>query len=163
MEIGADRAPEATALEARRPVVPEAVRDASERLGVGIQQGAPGVVLEPGKLPGGAGLELTLQEHVADHPRRARDGLVAEEARTRHERAVAAAIPASEELVPATDREEGRSLGDRLTDRRALLRQVGRDQRLLAILAASDVEEIVTADLQWLPHSDRLDDELVTA
>ena len=49
MQIRADRAPEATALEARRAVVPEAVHDASERLGAGIEQRAAGVVLEAGK------------------------------------------------------------------------------------------------------------------
>ena len=46
---------------------------------------------------------------------------------------------------------------------RGFLGQVGCDQCLLAILAASDVEQIERSGLQLSPDSDRLDDELVTA
>ncbi len=49
VEVGADRASDATALETRRAVVPEAVNDTSEGLGVAIQHRAAGVVLEPRK------------------------------------------------------------------------------------------------------------------
>ena len=95
------------ALEARRPIVPESVDDAAERLGAGVQQRAARVVLEPGQRQTHAGLELALEQDVADHPRLAGDGLVRKERRARHERPVATAIPTAQELVAAADGEHG--------------------------------------------------------
>jgi hypothetical protein len=87
---------------------------------------------------------------------------VGENARTRHERAVAASVSAPEKLVTATDGEQRRAAGDRVCDPLALRRQIGRDERLLAILSAADVEEIVRAGRDVVPETDRDDLELMS-
>ena len=76
------------------------------------------MVLEAGEWPDSARLELALEEHVADHPRRARNGLVAEEPGARHQRAVAAAVSPPEKLVPAAHGEQRGAPGDRVADLR---------------------------------------------
>ena len=80
MEIGADDAVGAAALEAALAVVAEAREDASERLGAGIEARAAGVILESGERSLLAGHELALEQDVADHPSLACDGLEREEA-----------------------------------------------------------------------------------
>ena len=57
--------------------------------------------------------------------------------------AVAAAVAAAEQLVAAADGEQRGAAVDRLAQRRAVAGEVGRDHRLLAVLAAADVEEVV--------------------
>jgi hypothetical protein len=76
-----------------------------------------------------------------------------------HLLAVAASIEAPEELVPAAHRERRRTAGDGIRDRRATSRKIGRDQRLLAILSAADVEEI-DFERRWVARADRNDVEL---
>ncbi len=66
MQVGAERVPDATALEAGLAVVPVTRDDAPERLGSGVEERPPGVVLEArdGRL---AAVEVALEEDVADH------------------------------------------------------------------------------------------------
>ena len=52
------------------------------------------------------------------------------------------AVEAAEQLVAAADGEERRAALDRLAQRVRLRREVVRDERLLAVLAAADVEEV---------------------
>ena len=72
--------------------------------------------------------------------------------------AVAPAVPAPEQLVAAAHGEQRRAAVDRLADRRALRGEIRRDQRLLAILAAADVEQVVRAGRERVAEPDRLDD-----
>ena len=139
------RAADAAALEARLAVVAEARDDAAERLAPGVEARAAGVVLEAGERPALAGLELALEQDVADHPPLARDRLVREEPDAGHVDAVAVAVAAAEQLVAAADGEHGGAARDRLLDCVSLRGEIRRDQRLLAILAAADVEEVVLA------------------
>ena len=115
MEVRADHAPGAAALVAALAVVPEAREHAPERLGAGIEVRAAGVVLEAGERPPLARLELALEQHVADHPLLAGDGLEREQSDARHVLAVEAAIAAAEQLVAAADGEQrGAAVDDRL-------------------------------------------------
>ncbi len=137
--------------------------DAAERLGAGVEQRPPGVVLEPRQQAHVSGLELALEQDVADHPRFARDRLMGKNPGPRHERPVAAAIAATEKLVATADGEERSSAGDGRSDLLTARREVDGDRRLLAILAAADVHEVVIARRQRLAEPDRVDDELVAA
>src|SRR5262245_32392802 len=92
MEVRADGAPEAAALEAALAVVAEAVNDPAQGLGARVEPRAAGMVLEAGKRLDKARLELALEEHVADHPALAGDRLEREEAHSRHVLAVEAAV-----------------------------------------------------------------------
>ncbi len=86
---------------------------------------------------------------------------MAEEPGARHERPVAAAVPASEQLVPTADGEQRRSPGHRVAQIGALGREIRCNQRLLAILAATDVEKVVHPGSDTLAQPDGLDGELV--
>ena len=81
MEVGADRAAGAAALVAALAVVAEARDHAPERLGALVEERAAGVVLEAGQRAPLAGLELALEQDVADHAPLAGDGLQRERAR----------------------------------------------------------------------------------
>ena len=59
-----------------------------------------------------------------------------------------------EELVPAADREHRGTLGDRLPYAGGFCEQVTCDERLFAVLAAADVEEIVLARVDRLSNRD---------
>ena len=97
--------PSSAALEAALAVVSEAGDDAAERLGAGVEPRAAGMVLEAPRCAH-AGLELGLEQHVADHPPLARDRLEREEPDARHLLAVEAAVAAAEQLVAAADCEQ---------------------------------------------------------
>ena len=73
------------------------------------------------------------------------------------------AVEVAEQLVTAADREEGRATFDRLAQLRSLRGEVVRDERLLAILAAADVEEVDVADGHRVVHAERAHVELVAA
>src|SRR6185437_14166735 len=73
------------------------------------------------------------------------------------------AVEAPQELVPTADRERGRTAGDSLPQRVAHVRERRRDQLLLAVLAAPDVEEVVDAGRDLGPGSEREHLELVAA
>ena len=71
--------------------------------------------------------------------------------------AVAVAVAASEQLVAAANGEDSRAALDRLLHRVALRGEIRRDQRLLAILAAADVEQVVLAGDELVSDRDRRD------
>ena len=73
------------------------------------------------------------------------------------------AVEAAEQLVAAAHREERRAAVDRLAQRARLRREVVRDELLLAVLAAADVEEVDLAAGHRIAHADRLHVELVAA
>ncbi len=148
VQVGADRAPEPAALEAGATVVAESGHHASERGGALVEQRPPGVVLEPGDRRPEARLELAFEQDVADHARLTGDRLVREERGARHPGAVAAAIAAAEQLVAATDCKQRDAGGDGFADGGAFRSEVGRNERLLAVLPAADVEEVVPARLE---------------
>ena len=155
------RVAETASFEARHPVVPEAVHDAPERRGIGVEHRTASVVLEAGEQVTLTGVELALEEHVADHARLARDGLVREEAGAWHERAVSSAIATTEELVPAAHCEHRDATRMRCSKRLALASEIRRDERLLAILASTDVQQVVRGRVELVADPDRPNDQLV--
>jgi hypothetical protein len=118
------------------------------------------MVLEPGER---LSRPFALEQHVADHPPLAGDRLVGEETDPGHRFAVVATVAAAEQLVAAADGEQRRAALDRRRDRCPLPDEIGRDQRLLAILAAADVEEVVRARPDLVPDADPRHLELVAA
>ena len=142
VQVRPDRAVDAAAFEAGLAVVPEPVEHTAQWLRAFVEKRPSGVVLEAGDGPAPAGDELALEQDVADHPRRARHGLVGEEADAGHERPVAPDVPPPEQLVAAAHRKQRGAVGDRLADRGAFCGEIGSDGRLLAVLAAADVEEV---------------------
>ena len=111
-----------------------------------------GVVLEARERPLLAGLQLALEQHVADHAALACHGLEREEADAGHVLAVEAAVTAPEQLVAAADREHGRAARDRLVQRLRLRHEILGDKELLAILSTADVVEIVRARFDRVSH-----------
>ena len=83
VEIRADRAAGAAALEAALAVVAEAGDDAAERLGARIEQRPAAWFSKPASVAV-ARLELALEQHVADHPPLARDRLERQQPDARH-------------------------------------------------------------------------------
>jgi hypothetical protein len=79
VEIRPDGATNAAAFPAALAVVAEAGDNAAERLGAFVEARPAGMVLESRQRPALTGLELALQQHVADHPRIPCDRLVREE------------------------------------------------------------------------------------
>src|SRR5581483_4594486 len=150
----------AAALVARHAVVAEASEHAAERLGARVEIGAAGVVLEAGE---GAAGPVAGEEHVADHAPVAGDRLQRQQADPRQLDAGPIAIEATEELVAAADGKDGGAGGDRLVQRLGLRREVERYERLLAILAAADVEEVDLSDRYSLADRDRAHLELEAA
>ena len=86
------------------------------------------MVLEPRHGPPLAGIELALDQDVADHPALAGDGLVREEADAGLLDAVRVEVEAAEELIAAADCEERRARAHLRAQRVALPCEVGRDQ-----------------------------------
>src|SRR5262249_49615017 len=151
------------ALVAALAVVPEAGDDASERFCAVLEHGPPGMVLETGERPLDPGLQLALEQDVADHPPLARDGVEWQPADARRLVAALVAGDRREQLAAAADGEGGRPRGDRGLQRRAKGGERRRDQLLLAILAAADVEEVVLAGLYEAARPKRSHLELVAA
>ena len=118
---------------------------------------------KPASVRFSSGLELALDQHVADHAALARDGLEREEADAGHVLAVEAAVAAAEQLVAAADREHGRASLDRLVQRLRLPHEILRDEQLLSILPAADVVEVVLARHDRVAHPERRHLELVAA
>ena len=162
MQVRADRAADSTALVAALAVVPESGDHTSERLGALVEDGAPGVVLEPGERPVLA-RKGALEQDIADHPPLARVGLQREHAGAREVAAVAVAVEAAEELVAAADGERRGATGDPLAKPFALRSQVVCDQRLLSVLSATDVVEVVFPGLDRVPDPDGAHLELEAA
>src|SRR5437763_12375766 len=107
--------------------------------------------------------EPALEEDVADHPPLAGDGLERENARAGHVLAVEAAIAPAEELVAAAYREHGVAPSHRLPEPVRLRGEVARDEQLLAIMTAADVEEVVLVGPHRISHADRRHLEPVAA
>ena len=101
------------------------------------------MVLEASDRASDTGLELAFEQDVSDHPSGARHGLVREELRPRHEESVTAPVAAAEQLIPAAHDEQGRATGDRRSNGGAFRCEIGSDERLLSILTAADVQQIV--------------------
>ena len=72
----------------------------------------------------------------------------------RHPRAVAAAVAATEQLIAAADGEQRGARRRRPRRCVAARGEVGCDERLLPILAAADVEEVVRARLERVARLD---------
>ena len=143
VEVRADRRPDARTLQAAFAVVPEPGYDTSDRLRTRVEPRHPGMILEPGQRLMHARLELAVQQTVSDHPSLARNRLVREQAHSRQLHAVPSAIEPSQQLIAAAHRKNRCPAGDRLADCIAPRRQVGSNQRLLTILATSDVQKIM--------------------
>ena len=129
-----------------------------ERLGVGVEVRASRVVLEAGECSARA-VEVAVEEDVADHAALARDRVQREEADAGQLLAVGEAIEPAEELVAAADREHRCTALDRSRQLIALRCEVARDQRLLAVLAAADVQQIVRTGLELAADAHRTDVE----
>ena len=91
------------------------------------------------------------------------DRLVREDAGARHQRAVAAAIAAPEQLVAAAYGEECGPGLDGSAEVVPTGGEIGRDERLLAILAAADVDEVERPRLQLVTRLDSGHLERMTA
>src|SRR4029079_3471244 len=143
VEVRADRTADTTALEAGGAVVAVSRDDTAERLCAGVENRPPGVVLETRDRAARRLVQSALQEDIADHAGLAGDGLVREETRAFEPGPVASAVAAAEQLVAAAHRQQSRSTCDGVTDRIAARREVGGDHRLLAVLTAADVDEVV--------------------
>jgi hypothetical protein len=104
-----------------------------------------------------ARLELASEEHVADHAALACNGLVGKQPCAGHERAVAATVAPAEQLVAATDGEERSTAADGGSDCGSLRREVRRDQGLLAVLTAADVEQVERIRIDVVAHAQRAD------
>ena len=152
MEVRPERTSHAAALEARASVVSIPCDDATERFRPEVEHRPSGVVLESrDRLSGRLG-QRAREEDVADHPRLPGQGLVREEPGPGHPGAVAPAVAPAEQLVAAADREQRGPAVDRGAEVVASYGEVGGDQRLLAILAAADVEKVVHAGLEGVPR-----------
>ena len=139
MQVRPVDAAEPAALEPRAAVVAEACEHPAERRGARVELGAARVVLEAGKRPAGP---LALEQHVADHPALTGDRLQRQQPDAGELLAVAIPVEASEQLVAAADSEHRRAAVDDSPQRVALAHEVARDERLLAILAAADVQQV---------------------
>ena len=73
------------------------------------------------------------------------------------------AIETPEQLVAAAHGEERSTRVGRCAQRLGLLEEVARDERLLAVLAAADIEEVDLAGGHRVAHPDRAHLELVAA
>ena len=154
MEIGADGGVDATALVPRGSVVAVTRDHATERRAPESSSVRPGMVLEAGHRCREA-VEIDVEEHVADQAPVAGDRLVREEAGPRHRRPVTAAIAATEQLIAAAHGEQRRSVVDGGANRIAASCEIGRNQRLLAILTAADVDQIECRRLEASPGATR--------
>jgi hypothetical protein len=163
VQIGPDRAADATALRAARAVVAEARHDATERLGARVQRRSPRMVLEAGNRPALAGNELGIEQDIADHPTLACNRVQREQADAGQLLAVPEAVEAAQQLVAAADGEHRSAARRGREQPLALVFEVARDERLLAVLAAADVEEVVRAGLQDVVRRNGLHLELVPA
>src|SRR5438094_1178308 len=163
MEVRSDCPPDAAAFPAAVAVIAETRHDSAEWLRTGIKARPSRVVLEARERTAHAGLELALQQDVADHAGFAGDGVEWEDADARQVGAVKIAVRPPEELVSPADREQGRAGRRRFANTVRLFDQVLCDQRLLAVLAAADVEQIMLAWIQRVSDGDGPHLELVAA
>ena len=117
------------------------------------------MVLEAGERLAGPG---ALEQDVADHAPLAGDGVQRQQAGAGQLDAAQVAVVRAEQLVAAADGEERGAALDRVAQRLGARREVRRDELLLAVLAAADVEE-VDVRRRRVAQVDRDDLELVPA
>src|SRR5262245_5694258 len=160
VEVRSDRRSDAAPLEAALAVVAEAGEDATEWRCLRVEPRDSRMVLEAGDGAPVSRHEVALDQTVADHAPFAGHGVEREQAGAGLLVAAAVAIEAPQELVAAAHRQRGGSRGDRRLDCLALRGQVRRDQRLLPILAAADVEEVVHVRAQLVADAHGLHAEL---
>src|SRR5919109_2589097 len=101
------------------------------------------MVLEAGESAPLAGLELAFEQHVADHPSFARDGVQREQPRAGELVAALVAVKSPEQLVAAADCKSRRAARHRLLQRGSHGCERRGDQLLLAVLAPTDVVEVM--------------------
>src|SRR5436190_11363812 len=150
VQVGADQVEPANALEAVAAVVPKPLEDAAERLGLGAEVRPAAVVLEAGQDLGPVA-KVDLDRDVADQPRtRHAHGLQVDQAEPR-QAILAEPVAVAEQLVAPADREHG---GAVLDGRRhclpLALDHVGGNGDLVAVLPATEVDEVVGAGIEAL-------------
>ncbi len=123
-------------------VVSEPGHDPAERVRAVVEDRPAGMVLEPDDGLPLAGLELALDQHVSDQPPVSGDRVNGEHPGARLLRARPVAIEPPQQLVAAADGKHDRAPSDRIRERCAARREVRGDERLLAVLATADVEEV---------------------
>src|SRR5262249_60217077 len=111
--LGRERASGRAALSDAVVPLPAAVAHAASRLRPLVEERAARVVLEPGQRAALTRLELALEQHVADHPSLARDGVQREQAHAGQLVAALVAVEAAEKLVAAGDGQETLAALDR--------------------------------------------------
>ena len=144
MKIGADRPADAAALVAGVAVVPETGHDTAERLAPGSRRVRPAWFSKPATVrrwPGSSSQSSRTSPIIRRSPATVSCG----KRPTPGMSPVPVAVAAPEQLVAAADGEDRHAALDRLLVHRALRGEIRRDQRLLAILAAADVEQVVLA------------------
>src|SRR6185437_14731763 len=141
VEVGPDDTARTTALEAALAVVAEAGDDTPEWIRAWIEPGPTDVVLEAGKRTSDPGLELALEQHVADHASFPRDRVERKQSDAGQLCPVEVSVRAPKQLVAAADREHRGSGVDSPTYVFRLRGQILRDKGLLTVLAASDVKQ----------------------
>src|SRR5439155_14958712 len=139
VEVRPDRAPDAAALPAALAVVAEPGDDAAEWLRARIQACPACVILEARKRAADPGLELALEQDVADHARVAGDRVEGEEADPGQFGTAEVTVGAPEELVPAADREQRDAAGNGFAHPVGLCNEIPGDERLFAVLAAAHI------------------------
>ena len=134
----------ADALEAAGAVVAVTLEDAAERRGARSEPRAAAVVLEARQHARRGRVQLHLDRDVADQPRAVlADGLEVDQPDA-GQGLVAERVAVAEQLVAAADAEQHRAAGRGGVQRVALDRgEVARAQRLVTVLAAAEVEEVV--------------------
>ena len=128
----------------------EVTADVAERLGARVENRSPGVVLEACERLAGP---RALEQDVADHPLLTRDGVQRQQACAGQLDAPQVAVGRTEQLIAAADCEEGSGALDRVAQGLGARGEVGRDELLLAVLAATDVVEVVLAGRDRFSHS----------
>ena len=159
VKVRADCRADPHALEAALAVIAEAGHHPAEWLRALVEARDAGVVLETRHRPAHARLEPALQQTVTDQAPLSGNRVEREDPGTRQFGAASPTVEPTEELVTAADGQHRCATRDRLADRLALRGEVGRNQRLLTILAAADVEQVVLPGAESIADADRLDGE----
>jgi hypothetical protein len=154
VEVGPDDPAHTTAFEAALAIIAEAGDDPPEWMRAWIEPGSTDVVLEAGKRSSDPGLELALEQYVTDHASFPRDRVEREQSDAGQLCPVEVSVRAPEQLVAAADCEHRGSAVHSPTHVFRLRGQILRDQGLLAVLAASDVQQIVLIRPQRIADRD---------
>ncbi len=140
VQVAAERIFVARPLEAAFAVVAESVCNSGKRLAAGAEVGPAAVVLEACEAA-----TLPLRRQVADEalrPRARVQRIEVEDAGPLHLRTVGAAVEAARKLIAAADAEEDDAVIHGLPQRRFRSREVGGNQRLVAVLGAAHEQQV---------------------